>query len=485
MLGRRAFQAGDAVFVPPAAKPRSRRGAPGRRAPGRLGSRPVEQAGPWSLGQVPPFAAGAAPNVIQRSPLSDSVRDAWTADARLEALLARLSAADVQGAPGDADVDAEIARLLAGRPDDLWVAQRIRAGELGKSAGRLPGSSGRATPRPIKAFFFEGATARRALVIAGVHGTERQGVEVAERLIAQLATQQPGFTTIVVPTLFPDSAAKGAFGKREGTVETNRNFPFASQDLADAKAAGGGTAISAARDKDTGARIPILPENLLLLELMERFSPERIISIHGTHRPGAAGVFYDPRALRDDETQAARDWAAERSSPGRSPSWEGEAGPEARQREVRDALFGQKQAAMLAQADTTDRDLVLNAAKLIDSGTSTIAGRDTRKFHREKEKAATTAAQAANRQAHPSVAGNVGPTGALDNASWPGGTAGGVSLGGYAPPRGMSVFTVEPPVNRRSTDYPSDKDADVDRAGRETELMKYEEAVRTILLAAP
>jgi hypothetical protein len=214
MLERRVFQAGDSVFVPPVAKPRSRRGAPGRRAPERIGSRPVEQATPWSLGRVPAFAPGAAPNVIQRSPLSDSVKDAWTADPRIEALLARLSRADVQGAPGDADVDAEIARLLAGRPDDLWVAQRIRAGELGKSAGRLPGSTGPATPRPIKAFFFEGATARRALVIAGVHGTERQGIEVAERLIAQLATSRPGFTTIVVPTLFPDSAAAGAFGKR-------------------------------------------------------------------------------------------------------------------------------------------------------------------------------------------------------------------------------------------------------------------------------
>jgi hypothetical protein len=384
MLVRRVFQAGDAVFVPPVARPRSRRGGPGRRPTGRLGSRPVEQAGPWSLGRVPTFAAGAAPGVVQRSPLSDSVKDAWTADPRIEALLARLGAADVQGAPGDTDVDSEIARLLAGRPDDLWVAQRIRAGELGKSAGRLPGSSGRATPRPIKAFFFEGATARRALVIAGVHGSERQGIEVAESLIAKLATRRPGFTTIVVPSLFPDSAATGTFGKREGDVETNRNFPFPSQDLAAATAAGGGTAISAARDKTTRARIPILPENLLLMELMERFHPERIISIHGTHRPGAAGVFYDPRGLRADETEAARDWAAERGSPGRSPSWEDEAGPEARQREVKDALFRQKQAAMLAQADMTDRDLSLNAAKLVADrvGFEPTVGLHPRRFSR-------------------------------------------------------------------------------------------------------
>lgn len=469
------------MFVPPVAKPRLRKGAPEPLPPSLLGPRPAGPSPAWSLARIPPFAAGPGPGIIQRSPLSDSVKDAWTADPRLEALLARLGQADVQAAQSDADIDSEIARLLAGRPDDLWVAQRIRAGELGKSAGRVPGSSDPVTRRPIKAFFFEGATARRALVIAGVHGTERQGSEVAERLIAQLATQQPGFTTIVVPTLFPDSAAKG---KREGTVETNRNFPFPTEDLAAAAAAGGGTPVAAARAG--GKRIPILPENLLLLELMEKFRPERIISIHGTHRPGAAGVFYDKRSLRADETEAARDWAAERGRPGRSPSSEGEAGAETRQREVQEALFRQKQAAMLADADTTDRDLSLNAAKLIDSGTSTITGRDLRKFKREKESAATATAQTPNRAAHPSVAGNVGPTGALDNASWPGGTAGGFSLGGYAPARGMSVFTVEPPVNRRSTGYPTPKlDAGVDRVERELELMKYEEAVRTILLAAP
>lgn len=58
---------------------------------------------------------------------------------------------------------------------------------------------------------------------------------------------------------------------------------------------------------------------------------------------------------------------------------------------------------------------------------------------------------------------------------------GGVSLGGYAPPRGMSVFTVEPPLNLNSADYPTAQDK-VTQANRKIELQKYADAVRTVLL---
>ena len=61
--------------------------------------------------------------------------------------------------------------------------------------------------------------------------------------------------------------------------------------------------------------------------------------------------------------------------------------------------------------------------------------------------------QAGPRGAHSSVAGNVGKSGELDTAFWAGSTPGGISLGGYAAARGMSVFTVEPPVNRNIADY--------------------------------
>ena len=100
---------------------------------------------------------------------------------------------------------------------------------------------------------------------------------------------------------------------------------------------------------------------------------------------------------------------------------------------------------------------------------------------KEKESAAKTAPNRKARRAHPSIAGNVGAKGAIDNATWSGGVPGGVSLGGYAPPRGMSVFTVEPPLNLNSADYPTAQDK-VTQANRKIELQKYADAVRTVLL---
>ncbi len=411
---------------------------------------------------------GAGHLLVQRSPLSDSVKAAWTADPKIEALLARLSQSDVQTAPNDTDVDAEIARILAGRPDDLWVAQKIRQGQLGQTTGALgPKVGGKSVQRPIEAYFFKGSTDRRALVIAGVHGTERQGMEVARDLIHDLQsqTQPPGFTTIIVPSLFPDNAAQGRFGTREGATQTNRNFPSPSQDLAAATAAGGGKAVDATKR-------PILPENLLLLELMERFHPERIISIHGTSGPGSAGVFYDRRSPSAQEEQAARELA--------KGIWDGDDLPP----KLQEHLFRGHMAAISARADETDRDLSLQAATQIDAATSNIAGRDKRDMSRESDaKTHPTAKEIAARRAHPSIAGNVGPKGAIDNPSWSGGVPGGVSLGGYAPPRGMSVFTVEPPVDRSSADYPTALDK-VTQAERKIELQSYADAVRTVLLGA-
>ncbi|MDP5279471.1 DUF4157 domain-containing protein [Sphingomonas sp. DG1-23] len=424
---------------------------------------------------------GGQRGLLQRSPLSDSVKAAWDAEPKLEALLARLSQPDVQAAQGDADVDAEIARLLASRPDDLWVARKIRARELGKTTGEAgpKDPSGKPVARPVQAHFFRGSTDRRALVIAGVHGSERQGMEVVEMLLADLAKQPkpPVLSVIVVPTLFPDSKAKAddmvSKGKsgmdlqaaRESvldgkTLETNRNFPVPSKDLAASRDAGG-------KPKDALGN-DISPENQMLMELMERFRPERIITVHGTWDPGAAGVFYDPRALREDESNAA--W---RTGPRRSPSWESEGYGDARNAAERE-LHKQREAEMLAAASKTDLDLSLKTAAEIDKATSGIKGRESRGFG-EGDKAA-------KRAKHPSVAGNVGKSGNLDVGFWGGGTKPGVSLGRYAPPRGISVFTVEPPLNYRSDD-PKRLDK-LTAAARKLELKAYADAIRTILLGS-
>jgi hypothetical protein len=149
---------------------------------------------------------GAGQPLVQRSPLSDEVRDSWTKTPTIEALLARLSETDVQTAQSDTDVDAEISRILATRADDLWVALRIRKGELGQTTGALGvKAAGKPVQRPIKVFFFQGSTDRRALVIAGVHGSEKQGIEVERQCYLSGTTA------------------------REGATPTNRNFPNPSQ----------------------------------------------------------------------------------------------------------------------------------------------------------------------------------------------------------------------------------------------------------------
>jgi hypothetical protein len=87
---------------------------------------------------------------------------------------------------------------------------------------------------------------------------------------------------------------------------------------------------------------------------------------------------------------------------------------------------------------------------------------------------------------HPSVAGNVGPSGKLDTGHWGGEVPGGTSLGDYASARGTSIFTVEPPVNRNIADYGkggNNAGEKVSQADRTTELQAYADAVRTVLLA--
>lgn len=400
--------------------------------------------------------------LIQRSALSDSLKSVWAADQSVEALLQRLSQPDIQNAQSDKDVDAELARILAAQPDDLWVAQRIRKGKLGDTTGALGprDKAGKHISRPIQASFIRGTTDQRALVIAGVHGEEQQGVEVAQMLVHDLQTQQPRLTTIVVPSLFPDTDAAGI---REGDTPTNRNFPPPSQDLAAARAAGHGKPVDAA------ARA-ILPENVLLLELIERFHPERIISIHGTWQPGAAGVFYDQRTLTPFEIQSARSFAAALARI-RIPQYQQQlpSGQE-RVRELEERYFR----ARIADLTGRDRDLSAAAATEIDKATAGIPGRESRSMEREKETPATTRANRAKRQAHPSIGGNVGPSGDISNFTWLGGTPGGVSLGGYAPSRGISVFTVEPPIDVASKGYPTKLDEKVTAADRKkgTEVLR-------------
>jgi hypothetical protein len=234
----------------------------------------------------------------------------------------------------------------------------------------------------------------------------------------------------------------------------------------------------------------------MLIELMERFHPERIISIHGTWGPGAAGVFFDPISPAPEQVQAAQETA------------KGIDGGQELPPKLQEKLEREHMAALYAGADQTnkaDRDLSLDAAKQIDADTAGIAktvpqkGGGTKSVDPRlgRSLGGSTKDMSAGRKAHPSVAGNVEKDGSLTNPIWSAGAPGGVSLGGYASKRGVSIFTVEPPVDAASARYPGTVDPahpggrdravskivdKLSKADRITELQAYADAVRTILL---
>lgn len=367
---------------------------------------------------------------IHRSPLSDKVRAAAGASPTLTSVLAALSGDDIQ--VSDADLDLAISEMLGGRAADIALAQQVRQRELGKTSGWTgPSGTGSKKQRPITVRYVAGRTERRALVIAGVHGSEVQGIEVAEQLIKDLSDprNQPEMSVVVVPTLFPDDAA---YRNREGPgAHPNRNFPDPSKDLA---ASGGKDALGEA----------IRPENVMLMELVERFTPERIISIHGTWDPSKAGVSYDPRALTADEEARAVSWGVS---------------PDSDEANAPPGLVNARRAGAQQAADDQDKALALGAASLIDDRTS-------------------TGGPARGGLKHPSVAGNYKGNAAKPNyAHWEGGIDKGVSLGGYASKRAISIFTVEPPDNKKLDEYKG-----AAQAARDLEIKAYAEAVRTILL---
>jgi hypothetical protein len=353
-------------------------------------------------------------------------------------------------------------RAAAGNRAFARLVQRSPESEALNQVGVDDAMLAEAAKRSLEVHFFPGRTARRALVIGGVHGTERQGVQVARLLERDLASSPADFSVILVPVMFPANAAAGAHGTREGATPTNRNFPTPEKDLA------------ASAGKDAMGR-DILPENQLLMQLMERYKPERIVSLHGTWDSGKAGVFYDPRKLTAAEELDAARTAAASARPRASDS---EGSSEA----TFQTLYKRGLASKLAAAGTADKDLSLRAAKLIDTQTAGIANRE----RRDLSSSASTTAQGDARKLHGSVAGNVGPSGDLDTGFWGGDVPGGTSLGGYASARGTSVFTVEPPVNRNLADYEAGGNRAGDKltkADREKELQAYADAVRTVLLA--
>jgi hypothetical protein len=164
---------------------------------------------------------------------------------------------------------------------------------------------------PIRAHVVSGQTDEVALVVAGVHGSEQSGVEVAERLLRQLQTQRPFLTVVVVPRLFPDNVASRAAWEATMAQKQGKILLKKYQDLR-GKAGDPGRVTPGAGTKDPNRQFPELgndldlanpvdakgkrvePGNLALMALIKAFAPKRIVSIHAQKDLDKAGVFADP-----------------------------------------------------------------------------------------------------------------------------------------------------------------------------------------------
>lgn len=292
--------------------------------------------------------SGVKNNTIQREGEGDAKAAEAKAAADAEALAKKKDLFDrLRAASPTADekLKKEVETTFAEGTDDRWLAEKIMkngpeplwpkddiqerqkraidnkwAPEPGNIAGTLGSGS-----HTVQAFYFRGTTDRRALIIGGVHGSEPGGVEVVNDLLSLLRAPNapmPFFSIIIVPELFsanvhssrPLSERRTSGGttkqlvkgkaKDVNTPDPNRQFPAVGKD--------------AVQDPTLGCLVDsenrcIEPENIVLMDLVNRFQPERVASVHGHSVPkndaqlkkeGGPSITTDPRPGHEKEDDA-------------------------------------------------------------------------------------------------------------------------------------------------------------------------------------
>ena len=149
--------------------------------------------------------------------------------------------------------------------------------------------------RDVEAWFFPGLSDRRALVIGGMHGSELSSTEMAHALIRELIREQPYYSVMVIPSLFPDNAAAALRSPGEmGSVMNIGRYSHPSAVDPNRQMPSPGRAFDPMRRTDHLGR-PIEKENCLLLELIQYFQPSRIANLHAIRNTGLGGIYADPR----------------------------------------------------------------------------------------------------------------------------------------------------------------------------------------------
>lgn len=123
------------------------------------------------------------------------------------------------------------------------------------------------------------------LVLGGIHGDEPKGVNLARRLISLLkqdSTLSRDIQWVILPVVNPDGFERRR-RRNANRIDLNRNFPTKNWTR--------GTK----RSRMFGGESPASePETQAIIEVVERFQPDRIITIHSIGRNRFCNNFDGP-----------------------------------------------------------------------------------------------------------------------------------------------------------------------------------------------
>lgn len=148
----------------------------------------------------------------------------------------------------------------------VFLTMSVAAHGLGKKI--LLGHS--IDDRPIWAVRI-GNGSNRTLILGGMHGDEPDGTKLVERLrhfLVSVPRLHSGKEVLLVPRVNPDGLAKGTRVNADG-VDINRNFP--TQDW---------QPLARRQRYAPGPKPDSEPETNVILRLISRFRPCKIITVH-------------------------------------------------------------------------------------------------------------------------------------------------------------------------------------------------------------
>lgn len=157
----------------------------------------------------------------------------------------------------------------------------------------------------------------RVLIFGGIHGNEENSAELARRLVTHLRENPEvwrGRRLALLPVANPDGIAKGSRTNSRG-VDLNRNFPATNW-------APGEKGLNFGGDKPAGE-----PETRVLVELVETFAPDRIVSIHAISRGRECNNYDGPGERLAREMAKSNGYPVKKSigypTPGSFGTWAG------------------------------------------------------------------------------------------------------------------------------------------------------------------